>query len=129
MAMRWQTLIAPWIACCGLTFAVPQCRAVDEARSDPPPDQSKLAAETTKSAGLAEGWNNDIEVPESRDEKTGNVYQVASKLKLWVEQGWLVARYERPDRGLEWQVVLAQSTNRNPPETRIDRQPIGFEIT
>jgi peroxiredoxin len=126
--MRYPSTVAFWIAYCGLAFAGLQSRADEEAKSATPPTETKSPAASTNSAGLPEGWKKDIEIPEWRDVKTGHVFQAASNLKLWVEQGWLVARYERPERGLEWQIVLAPATNSNPPEVRLDKQPPGFEL-
>jgi hypothetical protein len=91
--------------------------------AEEPPDKSPAAA---PSRGLAADWKKDVDVPEARDD-AGQLMFPATKLKLWVEQGWLVARYETPDRGLEWQVVLAQASDPKEPEIRFDK-PAGFEL-
>src|SRR6476469_3052638 len=85
--------------------------------ADEPPAADKSPPAAT-SAGLPNDWKKEIDVPEVQGAAGG---LPASKLKLWVEQGWLVARYETPDRGFEWQVVLAQAKDLNPPDVRFDK--------
>ncbi len=132
--MRSRFIIALWLASfCVLGIAAAQSPAADEGKANSPSGEPKKtppsASTESPIAGLPEGWKKEIEIPEWRNENTGRVYQAASKLKLWVEQGWLVARYERPERGLEWQAVLAQAKESKQPDVRIDNMPRGFELT
>src|SRR5262249_25066327 len=75
-------------------------------------------------AQLKEGWQKEVEIPEFKLRMTA---VAGSKLKLWVEQGWLVARYDSSNRGREWQVVLAQAKNAEEPKIKFDDRP-GFDL-
>jgi hypothetical protein len=79
---------------------------------------SGIQLSCAQAAQLKEGWKQDIEIPEVKD-KDGNVLYRGATVKLWVEQGWLVARREQPNGYWDWQIVLAQATDPNPPETKL----------
>jgi peroxiredoxin len=95
-----------------------------------------LAAEPEKESGgekaatgLPADWFKEYEIPGVTDPQTGTVRQQKSTLRLWEELGWLNAKYERPEQGLQWQVVLARATDPKPPEVRIDGGLMpGFEV-
>ena len=118
-------------AACTWCNDVSSSRSSDEPTANAP--ESKNAKPDTSSsdrsptAGLPEGWIKDIDELEARGPNKGPLVYPAMTLKLWVEKGWLVARYESLARGLEWQIVLAQATDPNPPTVRFD-QPSGFEV-
>src|SRR5205814_1334449 len=116
--MPTRLAIAMFVAVyCGLWIHFATVRA-----ADPPTEPLPKSAPST---GLAEGWKKDVVVPEVI--VGGKTVLPATKLKLWVEQGWLVARYESPDRGLEWQIVLAQAIDPQLPEVALEK-PSGFEV-
>src|SRR5262249_32762574 len=123
--MRVRILIA--FACA--TLIAGSFRHVDAPAADEPPAaQPEPAAKfraAAPSRGLPLDWKKDLDVPEARND-AGQIRLRATKLKLWVEQGWLIACHES-DRGLEWQIVLAQATDPNPPQARLDRLT-GFEV-
>ena len=52
----------------------------------------------------------------------------AAKLKLWVEQNWLVVRREKPNGYWDWQIVLALVADKNPPQVMLgDRGAIEIK--
>jgi hypothetical protein len=64
-----------------------------------------------------------------RNSRTGNVIQQKSTLRLWEQLGWLNAKYESPELGLQWQVVLARASDPKAPEVKIESSPVpGFEV-
>ncbi len=85
------------IVCCGRALA-----------ADPPTD-------VTSDKELAEAWKQEVDVPESKPGLTK-----AAKLKLWVEQNWLVVRREKPNGYWDWQVVLAHVVDKNPPQVLLE---------
>ena len=115
----------------GNSFQIKSCLAGDQQadtpsnlKDDASAKQSDKDTPTVSNAGpmvgLPDDWKQNVDVPES-----GIV--PAGKLKLWVDRSWLVARYETRNRGLEWQIVLAQATNPTPPKIEVD-QHSEFEI-
>ena len=125
---------------CGNSFQVKSSIASDQQteapsnpKNDAPAKQSDKDTLTASDAGpivgLPDDWKQNVDVPELQFTNQGRPLAPApaSKLKLWVERGWLVVRYETPKRGLEWQVVLARATNPTPPKSQFDQ--LGFEIT
>jgi hypothetical protein len=69
---------------------------------------------------LKEGWQKEVDIPEAANIR--GIIVPATKLKLWVEQGWLVARYDSPERGREWQIVLAQAKDPEEPQVQTTTQ-------
>jgi thiol-disulfide isomerase/thioredoxin/predicted Ser/Thr protein kinase len=61
--------------------------------------------------------NRIVEIPPLRDPDHREVPESAGKLRLWVEQGWLLAKREARDGELEWQVVLARANGAEPQVT------------
>jgi hypothetical protein len=59
-----------------------------------------------------------VEIPEVRG-KGGGVAFRAATVKCWVEQGWLIVRREQLNGDLDWQIVLAQATETEPPEVNL----------
>jgi peroxiredoxin len=95
--------------------------------ADESPKTSPNAAATAM--GLPADWSKEIELPTIVRTSNGGSFSVpASKLKLWVEQGWLLARFDAEPRGLEWEIVLAQATNPEPPTVKISERPRQFEV-
>src|SRR5262249_10227062 len=127
---------------CGNSFQIEFCLASDpptetpsNSKHDASAKQSDKDAPTASSAGpmvgLPDDWKDNIDVPELPQIPAGNPNLLpllpGGKLKLWVDRGWLVARYETRKRGPEWQIVLARATDPTPPKFQSDQ--LGFEIT
>jgi peroxiredoxin len=90
-------------------------------------DQEKQPEPAKAVAGLPADWSKDVDLPTEIPAPNGRTFkQPASKLKLWAEQGWLVAQFESK-RGLEWKIVLAQAKNPVPPLVKVSG--FGFEVT
>src|SRR5262245_13981684 len=122
--MRVQMLIA----CVCATLIADALRHVAVLADEPAaahPEPTAKSPATAAAPGLAEGWEKNIDVPAWRN--VDRTLLPASSLRLSVHQGWLVARYESSDRGLEWQIVLAQATSPKVPDVQL-QQPTGFEV-
>src|SRR5436190_13962065 len=68
--------------------------------------------------GLPEGWKWQSTIPAT--ESRGEAYSRESRVRLWVEMGWLVVRRTTVDDDFEWQVVLARATDPQKPVITID---------
>lgn len=64
---------------------------------------------------LREGWSRTVTISRARTEGAEPI----SRLKLWVEMGWLIARREAVDGQFEWQTVLARASDPAPPEVAV----------
>jgi len=71
-----------------------------------------------QAADFTEGWTSDVQVPEVKDENGKVAFQSAT-VKLWIEQGWLVARREQPNGYWDWQIVLAPALDPKPPQVQV----------
>ncbi len=77
---------------------------------------------------LSDSWKLHVELPTVED-GSGNVLLHAAKINLWIEKGWLIVRRETDSGDIEWQIVVAQATEANPPQVTVDKVGGGFEIT
>lgn len=69
---------------------------------------------------LSADWSLVEELPAIPNSDGGTLIP-AERLKLTVEQGWLVARFEAGN-DLQWSIVLARITGSNPPIVHVDPQ-------
>lgn len=118
--MNFRSFAALYVgmACCGLNAAdddsrVPNSPALAQtspvrARPDDPP---------AAPGAVREGWRWQATIPESRH--LGRKLP-ESRVKLRVEQGWLIVRRATTDDDLEWEVVLARASDPARPEITID---------
>lgn len=79
--------------------------------------EAKAGESPNSPGGLREGWRWQVTVPEYKN--AGRTLNRESRLKLRVEQGWLIIRRTTPDDDLEWEVVLACATDPARPEIQL----------
>ena len=101
--------------CC--LVALPCTPADEPAR---PPTQVEGAV------GLPRDFLQIVEMPAVKI--GGETLLTGAKLKLWVEQGWLIVQRETPAGDLEWYIVLAQANNPMKPQIRFDWMRSGLEL-
>src|SRR5581483_9676505 len=82
---------------------------------------------SSSAAWPADGWRHAVDVAAVKL-PTGETAIAGARLRLWVEQGWLIASRERPAGDLEWQVVLARAAGAAPPQTRVDPLMNNYEL-
>jgi thiol-disulfide isomerase/thioredoxin len=99
----------------GVTAYLPARAALRATPDHPDAGQPPAAG---RPAGLPSDWSKTVE-PAAEKDKAGQT-ATGAKVKLWVEQGWLVVRRETPAGELEWQVVLARADDPRPPQVRVD---------
>jgi cytochrome c biogenesis protein CcmG/thiol:disulfide interchange protein DsbE len=71
-------------------------------------------------------WRETVDVPKDHTNEWG-LFEPA-RITLSVEQGWLVGRRETVTGDLEWQVVLGQASQGEPPQIKVDKAG-GCEIS
>jgi beta-lactamase regulating signal transducer with metallopeptidase domain/thiol-disulfide isomerase/thioredoxin len=77
------------------------------------------------------GWQKVIDIPEVKFPGSTEVALRSSKVTLWEEAGWLIARRTDFTGGIEWQVVLARAVKpieTSPPAVKIDKTLGSLEI-
>jgi len=74
---------------------------------------SSRAAAMWKDGAQIDFTNRVVEIPEH----DGEIPASPGKLRLWAEQGWLLAKRETSSGELEWQVVLARADGSEPQVT------------
>ena len=108
------------VVCSAFVLSTLCCQAEEQPTSKAPQSIAKGNA-----AGLSDDWKQEADIPDLKD-SDGTILLHGAKLKLWVEQGWLVIRRETERGNLEWQIVLARAVDPQPPT--IDVLPTKCEI-
>ena len=96
-------------------------------RATPADETGPKSKPAERTAGLPGDFIQTVEVPAVKD-KAGETLLTGAKLRLSVEQGWLVVRRETPAGDLEWQVVLARADDPKPPEVQVDKSKGTLEL-
>jgi peroxiredoxin len=77
-------------------------------------------------AGLKKGWKSRTRIPAVKVSDV--VFFRESRVTIWEEQGWLVVRRATIDDDLEWQVVLARSSDPARPEIDVQEATGSIEV-
>ena len=76
----------------------------------------------TTEAGLKEGWEKSIPIPDANFGE-GDTYRV------WVEKGWLQAKRRTKAGQTDWHIVLARATDPEPPTIRAPNDTVTVDIS
>src|SRR4051794_38011387 len=72
--------------------------------------------------GLREGWERVVPVPDP-------LLGAGDRYVVWIERGWVHARRETAAGVVDWQVVLAEATDPEPPAVAAPEGTLRFEVS